>query len=251
MIGKQYEYNAMAKCEKEMWWYKCLHQITLEKIEKLSTKEAKILDAGCGTGGMLNYLHNQGFTNITGFDLSPDAIEHAKKNAALQVQLLSILECDKFYAKNSFDLIICNDILCLLRGNDDRLAFNKLISLLKPGGFLLMNFAVGKLFSGTHDVACEMVKRYSKNQIIELVDGSESKIEELIYWPFLLSPLILFVRLYQRFKLILYKNNEFESDVKLPPQIFNDIFYSVTKFENKSMPVKPWGSSIFAVMAKY
>lgn len=100
MIGKQYEYNAMATCEKEMWWFKCLHEITLEKIEKLSCKEAKILDAGCGTGGMLTYLHNDGFTNITGFDLSSDAIAHAKKNTALQVELLSILECDKFYAKN-------------------------------------------------------------------------------------------------------------------------------------------------------
>lgn len=251
MIGKQNEYNSMAECEKEMWWFKCLHEITLEKIEKLSSKEAKILDAGCGTGGMLNYLYTHGFTNITGFDLSPDAIEHAKKNTDLQVELLSILECDKFYAKNSFDIIICNDILVLLPGNDDKIAFNKLISLLKPGGFLLMNFAVGKLFSGTHDVACEMVKRYSKNLIIKLVDGSEAKIEELIYWPFLLSPLILLVRLYQRFKLILYKNKEFESDVKLPPQTLNNIFYSVTRFETKRMPVKPWGSSIFAVMSRH
>ncbi len=250
MIGKQYEYDAMAKCEKEMWWFKCLHEITLEKIEKLSFKEAKILDAGCGTGGMLDYLHDKGFSNLTGFDLSSDAIEHTRKNSALQVELISILECDKFYPENSFDIIICNDILVLLKDNDDKLAFGKLISLLKPGGLLLMNFAAGKLFRGTHDVACEMVKRYSKDEIEKLADGSESKIKELIYWPFLLSPLIFIVRFYQRCKMMLYKNREFESDVKLPPPIFNNIFYQVTKFENKKIPVKSWGSSIFAVITK-
>lgn len=250
MIGKQSEYDAMAKCEKELWWYKCLHEITLDKIEKLSSKEAKVLDAGCGTGGMLNYLHANGFSNITGFDLSSDAIEHAKQNTSIQVELLNILECDKFYFKNSFDIIICNDILVLLEGNNDKLAFDKLISLLRPGGMLLMNFAAGKLFRGTHDVACEIVKRYSKNEIKKLLHGSEAQLVELKYWPFLLSPLILSVRLYQRLKLAVYKNREFESDVKLPPKIFNKIFYKITRFENKKIPVKPWGSSIFAVITK-
>ncbi len=29
MIGKDYEYNAMANSERTLWWYRCLHALTL------------------------------------------------------------------------------------------------------------------------------------------------------------------------------------------------------------------------------
>jgi SAM-dependent methyltransferase len=92
MIGKQYEYDAMARCEKELWWYKSLHDRTLRTIERVAGKGAKILDAGCGTGGMLTRLRNHGYTNLDGFDLSPDAIKHSRENGFQNVQLLSILD---------------------------------------------------------------------------------------------------------------------------------------------------------------
>jgi SAM-dependent methyltransferase len=249
MIGKQYEYDAMAQCEKELWWYKSLHEITLKKIESSVAKDAKILDAGCGTGGMLRYLHSEGYSNIKGFDLSPDAIDHAKKNSSLNVQLLNILNCNSAYPKNSFDIIISHDILCLLTGNEDKHAFNNLISLLKPGGLLLMNLPAGQSFKGTHDKAVGITKRYSKNEINNLC-GSSVEIRELIHWPFLLSPLIFSVRSFQRLKLLFKKDKQYLSDVKLPPPFLNKLFYKIASFEQDKLQLKPWGSSIFAVLSK-
>lgn len=148
MIGKQYEYDAMWKCEKELWWYRNLHDLTIKKIQQFSYPlHAHILDAGCGTGGMLAQLKQHGYTNLQGFDVSSDAIKHAKKNnGALNVQLLDLLDADKAYEKNSFDVIICHDILCMLKEPADKLALNKLVSLLKPDGLLLMNLPGRKIF---------------------------------------------------------------------------------------------------------
>lgn len=211
---------------------------------------AKILDAGCGTGGMLAYLKRNRYLNVTGFDLSPDAILHSKKDNKIDVQLLDIFESDKVYSKETFDIIISHDILCLLHGQEDKIAFEKLISLLKPGGLLLMNLPSGHFFKGTHDVAVGITKRYSKAKLLELA-GESIKIKESIYWPFFLSPLIFVVRFSQRIKLLLNRNVHVLSDVKLPPASINELFYNITRWENKVLKNKPWGSSVFVVMQKF
>lgn len=221
-----------------------------KKIRQFSfSTNAQILDAGCGTGGMLAYLKGNGYNNLKGFDLSSDAVEYSNEYTDLNVQLLDILEADKVYEKNKFDIIISNDILCLLSEPQDKIALITLVSLLKPGGILLMNLPAGNIFKGTHDVTLNVLRRYSKSQIIKLV-GKSAKIKECIYWPYLLSPLIFLVRFSQRIKMLFNKTGNFLSDVKLPPAFLNRIFYNTTRWENKSIQNKPWGSSIFVVIQK-
>lgn len=250
MIGKRHEYAAMAKAEKELWWYRSLHELTIKKIKAYSfTPNARILDAGCGTGGMLAYLKSKGYTNIEGFDLSSDAIEYANEYTDLNVRLLDILDSDKAYEKNRFDIVISNDILCLLAEPQDKIALTKLLSLLKPGGVLIMNLPANNIFKGTHDKTLNVLRRYSKSKITSLV-GESAEIKESIYWPFTLSPLIFIVRFSQRIKMLFNKNENFLSDVKLPPAFLNKIFYGLISWENSFMKTKPWGSSVFVVMQK-
>ena len=248
MIGKQYEYDAMARCEKELWWYKSLHDRTLRTIEQVAGKDAKILDAGCGTGGMLTRLKSHGYTNLAGFDLSTDAIKHSRENGFQNVQLLSILDCDKAYSANYFDVIICHDILCLLPEGDDKVAYAKILSLLKPGGTLMMNLPASRFFSGTHDVAVKMQRRYTKKSIRDLVNDGNVDLKQH-HWPFIMSPVIFSVRLFQRGKLLLSKNRHYRSDVRLPNPVLNNLFYKLTKME-RGISFTPWGSSIFVTITK-
>lgn len=249
MIGKRYEYDAMAQCERNLWWYRCLHELTVQKILKYSrVKDPVILDAGCGTGGLIQHLKKNGFTKLRGFDLSSDAIEYAK-NTGADVQILDILKTDLAYPANSFDVVICNDIFTVLPKGKDREAMEKLVSVLKPGGILIINLAALSSFAGIHDVAVSMTKRYTKKCIHQLVQNLVS-IKEIIYWPFLLSPLILGIRSFQRLKLFLNKRTKITSDVKPVTPLLNTVFYTITKFENKVPVPKLLGSSIITVMEK-
>jgi SAM-dependent methyltransferase len=249
MIGNRYEYDAMAHCERDLWWFKCLHELTIQKIYKYSrVKEPAILDAGCGTGGLIEQLKQQGFTNISGFDLSPDAIEYAKRSWP-NVQILDILQTDTVFAKNSFDIVVCNDIFTVLPIGKDREALEKLVAVLKPGGILIINLAALKSFAGTHDIAVSMTKRYSKADIYKLAQNLVT-IKETVFWPFLLSPLIFSIRSLQRLKLSLGKKDNLKSDVKRIPSYLNRFFYSITRLERKIPFSTPWGSSIFLVMEK-
>jgi 2-polyprenyl-3-methyl-5-hydroxy-6-metoxy-1,4-benzoquinol methylase len=54
----------------------------IKKITELLEKNPhwKILDAGCGTGLMFNYLPEWAKENYTGIDFTPEMIEYCKKN---------------------------------------------------------------------------------------------------------------------------------------------------------------------------
>ena len=250
MIGNRYEYDVMAKCEKELWWYRCLHELTLKKINA-ATKIAhpRILDAGCGTGELLLRLKENGYSNLAGFDFSPDAVEYAREKSGVPIQLLDITSLAGAFPDGSFDFITSHDIICFLKQGEDKTALINLLALLKPGGLLLMNLPALRAFYGTHDVALGMQRRYSKGSIKRLV-GDMAEIKEFIYWPFFLSPPILLARTVQKIELLFSDKTKIVSDVKMPAKPVNDLFYAMTSFENRHMNAKPWGSSLFFVLQK-
>jgi SAM-dependent methyltransferase len=250
MIGKQQEYDVMAKCERELWWYRCLHELAIKKIRQFSnTQNPVILDAGCGTGGMLVRLQESGYTRLEGFDLSSDAVRYTHAKTGIPIKQLNLNDVAKFYQPQSFNVISTLDTLTLLDEGADKKVVDQLLTLLKPGGILILNVAAIKYFRGTHDAVLHMKRRYTKQKIRQLIK-EDASIKEMGYWPFFMSPIIFFIRLYQR---IVYRFSPTAitiSDVKPVPKLFNLIFYFLTRWENKSIAWKPWGSSLFVVVQK-
>ena len=57
MINNKKEYLKMDEVESKHWWYVSLHYLTLKAIQnKFNFLDVSILDAGCGTGGLLSFL---------------------------------------------------------------------------------------------------------------------------------------------------------------------------------------------------
>ena len=73
-----HEYATMAAFEDFYWWYRGLHGVIADMLRAAGVGEqARILDAGCGTGcNMLNLRHTLGVVPF-GFDYSPGAEETA------------------------------------------------------------------------------------------------------------------------------------------------------------------------------
>jgi len=241
----------MANSERTLWWYRCLHQLTLRQIRKYATSTNPIiLDAGCGTGGLVVFLQNNGYSNIEAFDYSPYAVAYINKTFGLQTKVLSILDLNSAATDHPvFDVIVSNDVLSVLQPGQDAEAIDKMLAMLRPGGILIINLAALRAFYGTHDVALDVEKRYSKKEMLRLV-GDKAIIRKMLYWPFFLSPVIFCIRWFQRMQLRFNKNKQFVSDVKTPPAVLNTLFYGLTTLENKLLPSKPWGSSLLTVLEK-
>ena len=79
------EYRILHELEDHMWWFQGMERISLALVERFvaDASELAILDAGCGTGGMLRPLSR--FGTVTALDRSPrsaSACQNARNGSA-------------------------------------------------------------------------------------------------------------------------------------------------------------------------
>lgn len=250
MINNDAEYVAMQAVESKHWWYKTLHEKVLLNLPK--HKSIKILDAGCGTGGLLSKLQDAGYYNIEGFDYNDKALSFCKEKK-FKVQKIDIRELEKYHEAQSFDVIICNDVLYQFEIFEIQNILHQFKNLLKSNGILIGNNQAFNVFKGTHDIAVGSKRRFTildfKQYLLEI---PELQIQLFNYWSLFLSPLILLIRLLQRLKLRLNFEDlkNIKSDVGVVNPFLNTLFYKLLKFESKVISKSPFGSSLFLVITK-
>lgn len=92
----------------------------------------RVLDIGCGTGGLVKVLHEDGF-NVTGIDISKDAIIKAQELGPLNLINISI---ENFNTTERFDLIILYGVIEHLR--EPQKIIEKISNFLNKDGNLLI-----------------------------------------------------------------------------------------------------------------
>jgi 2-polyprenyl-3-methyl-5-hydroxy-6-metoxy-1,4-benzoquinol methylase len=99
-----------------------------------------ILEFGCGTGQLSNYLSAVSYANIIGADLSFNSLiianEFKKKNNLKGVNFVETNIFKPCFKKKSFDLIICNGVLH--HTIDPYQAFVNLTEFLKDEGYIII-----------------------------------------------------------------------------------------------------------------
>jgi len=105
----------------------------LEKINLLHTDD-KILEIGCGIGKLCHSLHNKGFVNLIGTDISLNSINYDKtKYPQLE---LRVMNADKLeFQDKSFDVCLSFDLIEHLPDITEH--FNEVNRILKPNGYYL------------------------------------------------------------------------------------------------------------------
>jgi SAM-dependent methyltransferase len=253
MIDNRLEYQRMYEVERQLWWYQILHNRVLKQIEKHfgGKHDLKILDAACGTGGLLSYLREKGYSNLTGFDYSQHAIDFANERN-LNVTFGDLKNLDLFAPGQQFDVICCNDALYFLTDQEIVNALKNFHSRLAPNGILLINIHAFEAFSGIHDLAVGSQRRFTIADFQKYATAAALKIQHNTYWPFLLSLPILAVRQWQKHQIKSKAINvdEVDSDVKYPGDLVNSVLRAITRTESALLRSAPFGSSLFMVMKK-
>jgi SAM-dependent methyltransferase len=252
MLDNPNEYHRMALAEREHWWTRTLHKRCLRALNRKSgyDQENKILDAGCGTGGLMTCLKNNGYLNVKGFDLSEIAVNYCL-TLGLDVWQKDLKSLNAGLNEKNYDVIISNDTLYFLCNEEINTFLDNCYDLLNGGGLVIVNLPAFNAFSGTHDLAVGIRHRFTRNKIQKLIDSSKYEVMQSEYWPFNLSPLIYLVRLSQRVRLSLGWPTKSHSDFSLPPKWINTLLFNICAIEQKYIAgIAPFGSSIFLVLRK-
>lgn len=239
------EYKKMFLFEDFYWWYKGIHRILLNQLKRYVPGKGSlnILDAGCGTGKILELL--DGYGDITGIDMSHDAIECARmRDTGARLSQGSVLSLP--FADNAFDCVITFDVLCTLE--DDKAPIKEFQRVLKKSGLLIANLPAYQWLYSSHDAAVSTKRRYSRKEVIETLIENGFKIEKVTYWNTILFPLEAIIRIMNKF----LPSENCESDLKHLPKPVNSLLTGIVYLEAKFMNVFnfPFGMSLLVIARK-
>ena len=106
----------MDAAEDRMWWYRALHT---RLVAALADVHGGVLDAGCGTGGLLARLRaGRPDLDLVGLDWAEAACRRAAAKSGAQIVRGSANALP--FADASFDAVIAADLLCHRAVDPDR-----------------------------------------------------------------------------------------------------------------------------------
>lgn len=237
------EYQKIFDLEETHWWYRGLRSLVISFLRKLIEKNnqgAKILDLGCGTGGLTKRLES--FGEVWGVDISKIALDYAVKRKLKNLKLASIEKLS--FRNNFFDFVIVLDVICQ-KGINDNQALKEIWRVLKPKGILILNEPAYQWLLSGHDHAVDTARRYKKRELFQKFSRAGFKIIKISYRNCLLFPILFLVRLVKKFF-------PASSDLNRPSKIENWLGDLALKIENKLLGFVnlPFGLSVFAVVKK-
>jgi ubiquinone/menaquinone biosynthesis C-methylase UbiE len=243
------EHDIMRSVEDHYWWYQALRQHVAASINP-ATANFSLLDAGCGTGGMLATLREKfPEAELTGIDASDQAVDlTAGRQLGARLMAASVNEIP--FPADSFDFVVSLDVWSHA-GVDDALAAHETHRVLRPQGKLILNLAALEFLKGAHDKAVDVVRRYNRLQVRTLLEGAGFEIERLTYWNATLLPPIALVRWLSRMRLA-RAPAEARSDFRPLPGPINTVLRGVAALElsaSRHLSL-PFGTSVFAVARK-
>jgi ubiquinone/menaquinone biosynthesis C-methylase UbiE len=241
------EIDTMRSVEDELWWYRGLRRHVVNSIEARHPK-FKLLDAGCGTGGMLSYVRAR-FPEaaLTGMDFSERALELTGQRN-LGADLVQGSTDALPFADAEFDVLLSIDVI-VLHGIDDAKAVREMHRVLRPGGQLIMNLAAFDFLRGSHDAATNMARRYTRPRLARLLQNAGFSSWRMTYWNMSLMPAVAAVRWMSRRKA---QQPDVHSDLKPVWPPLNAALAALAHMElaiSRRVPL-PFGTSLFAVARK-
>jgi len=182
----------MLDVDEQHWWYRGRRRIIRAELDQLPLpRDARILDAGCGSGRTLEELADYG--TVAGLELNPDAAQVAR-GRGFEVEVGRLEELP--WPSHTFELITCLDVIEHVP--DDRAALRELRRVSRPGGWLLATVPAYQALWSYHDEANHHYRRYGRATLRAAVADAGWRLERMTSFNTLLFPPAAVVRLAQR-----------------------------------------------------
>lgn len=247
------DFQELYDLEETYWWFVGRRQLVRQLLERyVAGPEARVLDAGCGTGGTMKELAGGtasvagGGARLCGCDCSPHALSFCRQRGFTDLAAGDLLALP--YADDSFRAVISCDVLEHL--SDDRTGLAEMTRVLQPDGKLIITVPAHRFLWSEHDEALAHRRRYSARELRDKL--KEAGLEVVKLSPVVVAafaPILMF-RMAQRLRPKL--PDEPRTDLRVLPRWLNNLLIGSLKLENWLIRYinLPVGTSLVAVATK-
>jgi SAM-dependent methyltransferase len=238
------EYDTIAQLEDHHWWYLGMRAAAgawlnqgVAPALRGTARPARLLDAGCGTGGGLRWLARYGVP--VGLDFHPAAVAYAHRSVP-RVARGSVMALP--FAAGCFDLVTAFEVLYHAAVPDDVAALREFARVLRPGGWLLLRLPAHNWLRGAHDRRVHTRHRYARGELRAKLQRAGFRIYRLSYLGLsLVLPAVV--------RRLLQSRSSAHSDVGLPPPAVNRALLAVLQLEGRWLAGRdlPAGLSLMAL----
>lgn len=240
------EYELMHAVEDRMWWYRGLRVLAAGQLARAlagSPAGGPVLDAGCGTGGMLRVLGSEVAGRRTlglEYDTAAAALAAAKSGRPVTGGSVNAMP----FAAGSLAAYLSLDVLGHSAVEPES-ALKEAYRCLGPGAIAVFNVPAYRWLLSAHDRRVHNARRFTRGQVHALLAGHGFRVLTSSYWNTLLFPLMLLHRLVER--------DDAESDVRDYPRWLDAAFYAALAVERAAIAAGlrlPFGGSLIVVAAR-
>jgi SAM-dependent methyltransferase len=240
------EYELMDAVEDRMWWYRAAHAQVIDAVRRRpGPSGSALLDAGCGTGGVLRRLRDaMPGRALFGVDYNPAAAARAAAKSGARAAAGDVNALP--FADGTFGAAVSVDVLCH-RLVDPARALAELHRVLAPGGTAVLNLPAFEWLKSAHDANVHNTRRFTAGQGRRLLGDAGFVDVEARYWNSLLLPIMVVQRK------VLAAGAEAASDVAPYPPWLDRTLHGVTALERRlsSLGVRyPAGGSVLVVATR-
>ncbi|WP_217362459.1 class I SAM-dependent methyltransferase [Ruegeria arenilitoris] len=236
-------YDRMSRNEDVHWWFAGRRDVIRATIDRLISlpENARILEAGCGTGGNLEML--MGLGELDAFEYDAEARAIAAEKSCLEIAY-GALPNDIPNQDKKYDLIALFDVLEHIE--DDRATLEGLSGYLAGDARLFVTVPALPWMWSSHDEMHHHFRRYTKNSLKEVSERAGLEVEYSFYFNSLLFPIAVGLR---RFKALFHKET---ADDAMPSDWVNKILYRVFSTERHFVGRfhAPIGLSVCAILKR-
>lgn len=238
-------YEILYRIEETHWWHSARRAIVLDWIRNryAGRDDLVILDAGCGTGHLLQQLRTLG--HAEGVDISDEALDFCRKRGLDNVRKADVNDLP--FAGDTFDMVTALDVIEHL--DDDVGALREFRRVLKPGGRAFIFVPAHRWLWSLQDEVSHHRRRYTDATLRAAIEGAGLTVERQSYVSTFLLPVIFLGRQWLKVTLR-FRDVDTEND--LHPAWANGILKRVFLSE---IPIlrrmnMPFGASLIAVGRK-
>lgn len=239
------EYEKMFVLEDTHWWFLGKRSLAKRYLDLYCNldKGQRILDVGCGTGGMQELLRDYG--DVSGVDLNLDALRYAKKKCGGNANLCLSTAISLPFKDESFSLITAFDLLYHRGILDDEKALREFYRVSRKGGYLLITDSAFDFLRSPHDRATHARHRYTKREMAEKVSRAGFSVMRMSYTNFFLFPIVAAVRFFKRYT----DKGDTGSDLHRVNLFLNSLLLTVLRTESLLLRwiEFPYGSSLICI----